>query len=46
MARILPCLNTDNLDVTKTVVIVYAIEHYILVGLYAFLFGLLLVNIW
>ena len=46
MCTILPNLSCDWFEVSKTKVVIYAIEHYILIGLYIFLLGLAVFNIW
>ena len=46
MCTILPYLNCDWFGVSTTKVVIYAIEHYILIGLYIFLLGLAISNIW
>ena len=46
MCTILPNLSCDWFEVTKAKVVIYAIEHYILIGLYIFLLGLAIFNIW
>ena len=46
MSTILPNLSCDWFDVSTTKYVIYAIEHYILIGLYTFLLGLAVFNIW
>ena len=45
--EILPGFKTDEYaQMGDTQAIIYAVEHYLLIGLYTFLFVLINVNVW
>ena len=46
MVSILPGLSRESSEFTLTQFTIYAVEHYFLIGLYAFAFVLTIVNIW
>ena len=46
MCKILPNLSCDRFDVSTTKVVLYSIEHFILIGLNILLLSLAIYNIW
>ena len=46
MCTLLPNLTCDWFEVSTAKVVIFAVEHYLLIGLYAFLLVLVVLNIW